>query len=199
MGSIDFPEASKILLTGAVSAIFTGILAFGVQSLIKRWLSRSLEEFKINLQLAAFEHQTRFTKLHEKRAKAIAEFYKRLVQAQYWTESMGSIIADKDGMSVQERTERAAKESNALEMHFAENRLYFDEKTCVKIEDLLKILAGIFSDFQAATFDPKTYRDRWETSQKTMHIDFPEIRHALEREFRAILGYAGDTELGQRP
>lgn len=51
MGGIDWPEASKILLTGLVSAFFTGILAFATQKLlIERPLLRSLEQFKAQLQ-----------------------------------------------------------------------------------------------------------------------------------------------------
>lgn len=56
--NIDRTIASQVLFTALASAVFTGILAFAAQSFIKQWLSSRMEEFKKDLQLAAFEYQT---------------------------------------------------------------------------------------------------------------------------------------------
>jgi len=51
--SIDWVEASKILLTALASAVFTGILAFAAQKwLIERPLMRNIELFKAEIQKA---------------------------------------------------------------------------------------------------------------------------------------------------
>jgi peptidoglycan/LPS O-acetylase OafA/YrhL len=56
--NIDWVVASQILLTGVASAVCTGILAFAAQKFIERWLNRSLEEFKADLQLAVSARQS---------------------------------------------------------------------------------------------------------------------------------------------
>ena len=79
--NIDLTIASQILLTGLASAVFTGILAFAVQKLfIERWLNRSLEKFKVDLQLGAFERQAWW----QRKADAYSQIIDALVELQYF-------------------------------------------------------------------------------------------------------------------
>jgi hypothetical protein len=81
------PLTSLLVAIGANAAILA-VLGFLARSLINSWLAKDLEKFKFelksasdtafeslksDLQRAAFEHQVRFSKLHEKRAEVIAE------------------------------------------------------------------------------------------------------------------------------
>jgi hypothetical protein len=43
MNNIDVPVASQILLTGLVSAVFTGILVFAFQKVFERWIQRAIQ------------------------------------------------------------------------------------------------------------------------------------------------------------
>jgi len=43
MNNIDVPVASQILLTGLVSAFFTGILVFAFQKVFERWIQRAIQ------------------------------------------------------------------------------------------------------------------------------------------------------------
>jgi hypothetical protein len=70
-----------------------GALVFGLSNYLgKVWADRALEkqrhelglmteQVKNSLQIAALEHQVRFSKLHEKRAEVIENAYGRLVDA----------------------------------------------------------------------------------------------------------------------
>lgn len=200
---------TTVIQTVLISLAIAAALGFVLKSLFQQMLSRDLERFKAqlrtthdlelerfrtDLRLAALEHQTHLAKLDEKRAEVIAEFYKRLVRTQDRVKSIGSIVADQDGSSLQRRTELAAKESGALRAYFDENRLYFDEVTCVQIDSLLKVLEETFVNFQLVASNPKSQRERWEMAQRTMYVNVPQIRQAIEKDFRLILGYRVDTQ-----
>ena len=43
LNNIDVPVASQILLTGLVSAVFTGILVFAFQKVFERWIQRAIQ------------------------------------------------------------------------------------------------------------------------------------------------------------
>jgi thiamine pyrophosphate-dependent acetolactate synthase large subunit-like protein len=53
----------------------------------------SIEALKSQLQQIAFEHQVRFSKLHEKRAKVTAELYKRAVAARAVSKRYVAVIS----------------------------------------------------------------------------------------------------------
>lgn len=97
---MDWANIIKTVLTNTV---FLAILGFVAKSIFEHLLSkdidkfktglqathdRELEKFRADLRLAAFEHETRFAKLHEERAKVIADLYKLLVQAQFGFEEL---------------------------------------------------------------------------------------------------------------
>ena len=140
MGGIDWSEVSTILLTSLTSAvftgIFTGILIFIFQkAVVERWMARNLEQFKIDLQLAASEHQIRFAKLYEGRAKAIAELYTFLVRA----EDSLRAVANTDLDVLSERTEKigiAHESVQAFRSCFNEQRIYLTEDLCRRIEGM---------------------------------------------------------------
>ena len=86
---------TSVLLAIGGSAGILVVLGFLARSVIRAWLAKDLEKFKVelkstsdtaierlkaDLQRAAFEHQVRFSKLHEKRAEVIAQLYKYLAE-----------------------------------------------------------------------------------------------------------------------
>jgi len=139
MGGIDWLEASKILLTGLASAVFTGILAFSVQSLIKRWLSRSLEEFKLDLQLKAFEHQSWW----EKKSEAYSQIIARLVDLQYclgrWFD-MFVLDKELDSEARQKLVEESRQAREYLTKAAAAGAYIVSGETVAALEELLREL-----------------------------------------------------------
>lgn len=189
MWPIARDKLSQILLTGLASAIFTGVLAFLFQSFIKQWLSRNLEEFKVNLQLAAFEHQTRFTKLHEKRAEVIAELYKRLVKTERGLRLVLDTIPGLPPEHLLEETLRPVLDSIPdFSSYFEMNSIYLDGNVCGKLKDLndefQMALAGTLYYLEE---DPGSTRG-WEIAFETLTEKIPPIKESIEREFRKMLG-----------
>jgi len=78
------------------STVLIGAVAWLTRSIIVHFLSKDIENYKMRLKaetdqkleelrnsfrMRAFEHETRFLRLHEKRAEILAELYKKLVEA----------------------------------------------------------------------------------------------------------------------
>jgi len=206
--SIDWPEASKILLTGLVSAIFTGVLAFAAQKIIERWLSRSLEKFKVDLQLAAFEHQTRFTDLHKRRAEAIAEIYKRLARAEKILQLFSLPIiyygeSDKPGwQQVSEKLAPTEKAVSAVSDFYRENKIFLSPQQAIWMDQIVEILEGVRGSVMMRELHRKAPPENEETKRVTGEFVmekfseayqkfsdiYPQIKESLEINFREILG-----------
>src|SRR5580658_2945735 len=81
-----------VLVSVGGNAMLLLAVAFLGKSLIGNFLAKDLEKFKGDLQLAAVEHQIRFSRLHDKRATVLADLYKLLVVAAWETESFVSPV-----------------------------------------------------------------------------------------------------------
>ena len=74
---------TPVLASLAATPALFGALAGLTKSLVTHSLSRDVERFKGQLQLATIEHQIRFNRLHEKQATIIAELYEKLLPAKF--------------------------------------------------------------------------------------------------------------------
>jgi len=101
------------------------VMAFLGRSLISNFLTKDVEKFKGDLQVAAMEHQIRFSELHEKRAEVLAELYKLLVVAAWETESFASPI---EWLGEPDKKQKYQKALDAIAEYFR----FFDhtEFTC---------------------------------------------------------------------
>jgi len=202
---MEIPWA-QILIAAVTNFAFTsalvGALAFVGRSLIGRWLDRDLENYKAKLQatnatelerlradleLIAFEHETRFAKLHEKRAEVIAELYKRLVRAMNSIRYMAEATQDPEKQPFKEQlTKDGAKHGSEFWTYFDEHRIYFNRDLCEKL-DKIRVefeMVYIWDLTSGGPDDIKTWIKIWDK----MHIRIPEIRKDIENTFRKMLG-----------
>lgn len=133
--------------------ILVGLLGYLGQKAVTHWLdketkafqqrlesqaSESAERLKAALQLAALEHQVRFTKLHEKRGEVIEAVHHMLAdllwnaQAATSIVHIGGVIPD----SAQELINADAKRAE-LYRYFQKHRIYLPIGTAKRIETLL--------------------------------------------------------------
>ena len=201
----DFILGVLSILIG--SGILLAIAAFLGKSLVAALLHRDLERFRLqlkatydtelerfraDLRAVAFERETRFARLHEKRADVIAGLYQRLTAAEV---AMTRLLLDNEGSTtpIKKRADNMAVAGNALEQYVLENKIYFDEKLCTKLDRFnegikrsfvttLFIASDAFSDDEGAEQFGKTF--------DTLKKDIPELRHDIEREFRKLLGHS---------
>ena len=83
-------KALIVAFGGNVTLLF--LLGYFGRSVVSQVLAKDIEKFKADLQLAAVEHQVRFTKLHERRTEILVELYELLVQAIWTTSTFTSLF-----------------------------------------------------------------------------------------------------------
>jgi hypothetical protein len=202
---MTFADVAKITLTVVASLGGGGAIVFGLSGFLgKIWADRALEKQRqeyaaLNLQLthslrvAELEHQIRFSKLHEKRARVIAALHSRLVQA--FREGQRFITSE--GWDTDRTTQQTAytKVHNMiLDLYWfvEKNRIYLPASVCNLLRTFTDtigehILAvGTFGspDNLALTVKVETAKKAYAAFQKNI----PEIRKILETEFRKMLG-----------
>ncbi len=180
------------LTSSAVASTVVVAGGFLAKSIIDRWITMSLEGYKTSLQQASFEHQTRFTRLHDKRAEVIAEFYKRLVQVEQELESLafGANLRKKDPIPVEE-VNAILKRTIDVWKFFEEKCIYFEPDTVDKVRKVYHKLVGVWRDSVLATvedFTEKRRADAWQHAVEGIRDEVPQLRRDLENDFRKLLG-----------
>ena len=180
-------------------------LAYLAKTLISSKLSKEAEAFKIelqgqtdveierlksSLQIAATEHQIRFSKLHDRRALVIAKLYRLLLEA-----------ADAAKFFAAHPDDKGSFKKEAIERHlelfrfFQINKIYLPSVVCALLENYESILrrsVGFIRIYmsienpneQTIGEQNKVLQDAWQALEK----EIPSIRIELEREFRQMLG-----------
>ena len=176
-------------------------------------LSRDLEKFKADLsakhdmeierlrndlRIAASEHETRFTRLHETRAEVIAELYKRLVHAHEAFDAYLSKVRFAGEPDDAQRIGEAARYAHELAGYFLEKRIYFDEELCGDIDVAIQKLVNVFVWTVNYPQEMPGSMEKW--SQAALHFSerFPAIRAKIERQFRELIGVHKTQSNGER-
>jgi hypothetical protein len=167
-------------------------------------VARNLENYKVELQLAAFEHQTRFTKLHERRAEVVAELYQRMDRIrQLWQSSVRSGRFSGE-LTPEEQQSHASRLSLELVDFYFQNRLFLEEDFCQAMEDLFRTNWDVLSNLGAASTlePPGPYADPAAVASRTMLLKeardvivnkLPPLITRVESKMRSMLGISGDA------
>lgn len=155
------------------------------------------EQLRADLRVIAHEREVRFVRLHERRADAIDELYKRIVRTQNAFYLLTGGIVSGEGDSFEERLKRAGVLANDLVDFFGEHRLYYDEVLIGdfgKFERALKSAWVFFSfrDREDWERTPRSERERIVEERRkaieTVRETIPELRLQIERRMRIALG-----------
>jgi hypothetical protein len=184
-----------IIVAFGGSAALIGAVAWLIRSLTVHILSKDLENFKTKLQSAAYEHQVRFTKLHERRAEILADLYSKIVvlhnNATNFVRWYASVGDDQKVMNIQQLWQ-AAEEFN---IYFERNRIYFDQATCEKIVSLKDVLSracsvlAVFAhERDSISVSNEQVFDEWQKASRLLDKDVPKVMQMLEDSFRELMG-----------
>ena len=132
-----------------VRSLFIHILNRDVEIhkiLLKAENDRNLEQLKTQLQLKAFEHEIKYSKLHNRRAEVIAELYTKIRSVQLTSFPLFDeyISGHNDVEFTQNEKITIVKfrsvfrELNEL---YIRNRIFFKEQTCLKIDKMIDVIA----------------------------------------------------------
>ena len=185
------------------SAILFAALAWLTKSVINHFLSKDIEKFKRELQKSAFEHQIRFSQLHERRANIIADIYGRLYEF-YWAAcAFLKHYPSSDNTKKSTLLMKLTEHAEGFKDFFDKHRIYFTEEICSQIDELVKSLdeASIPLGLVVEGFDKGTEQDVlevWRKGADIMMKKVPEIKSSLEINFRQILGVIQSEKEGTK-
>lgn len=165
---------------------------------LKADLAQNAEIARAHLNAAAFERQTRFARLHERRVDVVDELYRCLVVAEG---SFGrALTMYREGRSeedIQLKTEQDAKNAveafSAFTDYFREHRIWLDEALCERIDALVTTLHEAWYQFH----DPDEARGRtreMSAAWRRVRDEVPAIRAEIERTMRIMLGVLDPPE-----
>ena len=173
----------------SVSVITAGIVYLS-KHIVDHYFDKDIERFKNELEKAAIEHQIRYAKLHEERAQAIKEIYKRIAIAERLTKEYVTPV-DFGGLApIEERRKKAADSANEYLNYYNENKIFLSDEICCLLDDINKCILDAWYKFNS-----KDRRggdnDFWEEAWNAITKKLPEARAKLEKAFRKIIGVDG--------
>ena len=176
---MNWEDVFKIIVAalGAVGGAAFIILVLS-SWLGKLWAARILQNEQAKLNQLSFEHQTKFSSLHQKRAEVVAETYS-LVRDVY---NMVCDYAAHDGNTPENRRKVYESVLN-LTNYYPRRRIFIDRNVASKIDRLRTDLEYIVREVEAEG------QEYYSTSMyDRIYGQASEALTDLENEFRALLG-----------
>jgi hypothetical protein len=153
-----------------------------------------VEKLKSSLQMAAFEHQVRFSNLHAKRAEVIAEIYSQMVEVEQHGKRF--VYVDVFDETRQQAYSETMKRLIEFFFFLEKRRIYLPENICTlmqKFVDTIRkhvIRTNIYEPIEQS-FNSKVLEEKIKVIQEVNEAfegSIPAARAELEREFRRLLG-----------
>jgi hypothetical protein len=141
------------------------------------------------IERAAWEHKTRFSKLHEDRGRAIADIYNAIVEVQHNLRNMYYKYRPVGISPPSPREEDVLASIRTFRLLAEKSRIYFAlelantiDAVCGDFERAFRALesAYLFKSSENPAFEDTDFMSHFERSNK--------VRAILEEEFRQILG-----------
>ena len=189
---MDWTEILKTVGTTGVVLLVVGYFLRGVFGQV---LSRDLEKFKADLsakhdieierlrndmRIAASEHETRFTRLHETRMRTIAELYARLVRAHEAIDVfLNTVLFGANPDPAKE--EVVLKRWSEFMGYFNEKRIYFEDELCRDIETAFGQYLNTWVRTGAYLPEMAGREEQWSKAALYFGEHFPPIRAKIER------------------
>ena len=167
-------------------------------------LTRTVEGIKREIDIGKITYQIKYAKLHEKRMIFIEETYSKVINLNINIQDyMAPFQKSKSGelgdfeTEQKEKQQKALASYNDLNMFYYTKKLFFDESTNVKMEELLKTIRTKIMDFTApermksygAVHKDLTdqYKKR-EAASDYIFEEIPKMLSALEKELQKMIG-----------
>lgn len=200
-----------VLASLGISGLALGAISYVAKSILQQWLSArldahknqlryeselELERLRTDLHKEAFEHQVRFSRLHDRRAEVIAEVYARLDRLHLAFRRWASLMKP-GNVDMKQLADDAAIAFNEFTDYYYPHAIWLTEETCESINRIVSKLHEIYVDISFDVDEKGFPRDKrlWLDSYKKLNEEVPQARRLLDKKFRALLGME-DSETG---
>ena len=206
--------ANKLVIKSALtSTAFIGIIGFTFRGWIshkfscnfethKEKLRKETEEqltkHKSELDRFAYEHQIRFSSLHQKRADVIEEMYGLLWVTEVSFQELTSRLRSINDPPPDEKVEAYNSHAQAFIKYYQTHRIHLEESVCQKINSFADTLRDGVINHQF-WLGGATLASREDNIELFRAVDksrklLTEIRLDVERAFRGILGVSNEPK-----
>jgi len=206
---MTWTDAFKTVIAVTISVLGGGGLVFALSSWLgKVWAARILEEeralhirelegYKSDLDRLKKEHEVKFSRLHEERAKIVAKIYRRLVKVQNLADQfVSSSTRVADAAFDEQRRELAAAMKRFYD-YFDRNRIYLEDSLCKRIDDYhTSVIVPVSRVEMVRVLTDAKPTDVQRTKDESLEAIITKvqpIREQLEKEFRLIFGVIADN------
>jgi hypothetical protein len=172
----------------------------------KHTLNFETEKFKQELNKTTIEHQIRYAKLYEERGHIIKQTYNLLYKLESSLANLTSMFQGPDWTKDTERDKQTTEVIAELRAHLEQNRIFFSQDLCDRIEAILtnahKITVDIFAakkDQEYNDYSNKTGQFRtteellqptqtWRELDQKVQTEIKAARLNMAKEFRKLIG-----------
>ncbi len=156
---------------------------------------REMAHLKSSLELAAFERQTRFSRLHEKRAEIIGSLYGKIVDFHKDVSYFVRLFQSVDETEKKKKLKFLRNTFDSFVDFFENHAIYFDRDSCEKIVSLKEkldsacsALAFLVEEREDIESNYSHIYAEWDKAMSIMEQEIPVIKNTLEESFCELLG-----------
>lgn len=188
-----------------VFAIGATVVGWIAKDAITQYFDKELAKYQteVDKELSRYQAElekenTKFSELHNERARITAELYQKFVDLEEAMRKLTHPMETGSDPPKEELREEAAKAGNEFVNYYMRNKIYFPPDVCDTVEDLHEETKGVFDDWMVYSPDGEQPGkdvdfDKWLELWDTVTEDeVPELKSELEDHFRTLLGVEND-------
>jgi hypothetical protein len=156
-----------------------------------------IERLRSRLNIAATEHEVRFSRLHEKRGEVIAETYSLLQELHDRLSKYVAIMELSGDPSREERRAKAEEAYKAFSDYYVKNLIFLPKTTARNLKSIYRRYVETFNEFVRTVDLAKQGQDtaKWLAIFQRVSGETKEALDELEDEFRRLLGDEGSASV----
>ena len=133
-----------------------------------------------------FEHQTRYSSLHQKRFEVMGRTFELLHDPHEYIIHMVSPHQDNSDRGEAQRQKQASDAFNELSGYYWQHKIYLPEDLCEGLETILRTMQDVFAKYKLSLKHPVNERalELSGEAYETMKSEVPALRSELEKQFR---------------
>ncbi|CAH1044327.1 hypothetical protein [Halomonas sp. TD01] len=180
-------------LAGLIVAptLVVAAVAWILKTVISQGFARDIQHYKSELDRANFEHQQRFSTIHQRQAEVIANLYGKIAKSKSSAADLVGIF-QQGSQPLTEKKKRTAEIYNDMSAYFYQNRIFLPNDAADKAETLIGTLRDVLIEFDTAQMGNEEYKSDetglWMQSYKRLREEVPPVLNELGSEFKKLLG-----------